>query len=34
MKIKKKTLKDLFFKIIVIAIVLAMIFSVFVVVLR
>jgi len=34
MKIKKKTLKELLFKIIVIAIVLALIFSVFVVILR
>ncbi len=34
MKLKKKALKDLLFKLIVIAIVLAMIFSVFVVVLR
>ena len=34
MKINKKTLKQLIFKIIVIAIVLALVFSVFVVVLR
>lgn len=34
MKIKRKTLKELLFKIIVIAIVLALVFSVFVVVLR
>ena len=34
MKIKRKTLKDLLFKVIVIVIVFAMIFSVFVVVLR
>jgi hypothetical protein len=34
MKINKKTIKSLFFKIIVIAIVLALIFSVFVVIIR